>query len=222
MKLYRIPQGATALLFDVDGTLYSNADYAKHQSDVLVHQLATTRGWSIAQAESEIARSKAAIFEASKKHTSLGNAMAALGVDTATSIQWRTLLIKPDRFLKPDMRLRAALQQLATAGFSLAVVTNNPRAIALATLEALGVADLFPVRVCLDDTHVSKPAPQPYLEAARLCGAQPSACISIGDRYDVDLAEPLALGMGAVLVDGVQDLYALPDMLLAETGNHHA
>jgi len=61
----------------------------------------------------------------------------------------------------------------------------------------------------------SKPAREPYELAARLVGQPPERCLSIGDRYDVDLALPLELGMGAILVDGVEDLYGLPGLLLA-------
>jgi phosphoglycolate phosphatase/putative hydrolase of the HAD superfamily len=43
-----------------------------------------------------------------------------------------------------------------------------------------------------------------------LLGADIAGCISIGDRYDIDLALPLKLGMGGILVDGVSDVYRLP------------
>lgn len=215
MTVYRLPERVRALLFDVDGTLYTNPDYGRHQTEVLIRELASSRGWSVERARAELERSKADIFAATGRKTSLGNAMAALGVDLATSVQWRSSLIKPELFVRPDAELRAALRSLAAAGLSLAIVTNNPRSVGLATLTALGVADLFPVAVGLDDTLVSKPAPQPYLEAARRCGVEPAACVSIGDRYDVDLAEPLALGMGAVLVNGAADVYELPALLRA-------
>jgi phosphoglycolate phosphatase/putative hydrolase of the HAD superfamily len=35
----------------------------------------------------------------------------------------------------------------------------------------------------------------------------------VGDRYDIDIALPLQLGMGGVLVDGVSDVYGLPPVL---------
>ena len=46
-----------------------------------------------------------------------------------------------------------------------------------------------------------------------LTGVPFSACLSVGDRYDIDLALPLELGMGAVLVQGVEDVYRLPELL---------
>ena len=72
---------------------------------------------------------------------------------------------------------------------------------------------LFRAVVGLDDTMASKPAPEPFLAASRLLGLKPELCVSIGDRRDVDLSPAMALGMGAVLVDGVEDVYSLPGIL---------
>jgi ribonucleotide monophosphatase NagD (HAD superfamily) len=38
---------------------------------------------------------------------------------------------------------------------------------------------------------------------------EPGACVSVGDRYDMDIAIPLSLGMGGILVAGVADVYQL-------------
>jgi phosphoglycolate phosphatase/putative hydrolase of the HAD superfamily len=35
----------------------------------------------------------------------------------------------------------------------------------------------------------------------------------VGDRYDIDIALPLELGMGGILVDGVEDVYRLPALI---------
>jgi phosphoglycolate phosphatase/putative hydrolase of the HAD superfamily len=34
----------------------------------------------------------------------------------------------------------------------------------------------------------------------------------VGDRYDIDIAIPLELGMGGILVDGVEDTCHLPSL----------
>jgi phosphoglycolate phosphatase/putative hydrolase of the HAD superfamily len=47
-----------------------------------------------------------------------------------------------------------------------------------------------------------------------MCGATLNQCIAIGDRYDIDIALPLELGMGGILVDGVEEVYKLPEILL--------
>lgn len=212
MKVYRLPRVVEAVLFDIDGTLYTNKAYADFQVDVLVDELARQRGESREMAAEAIENARIDLATANGgKRTSLGNAMAALGVDIATSVEWRRRLIEPSRFLDADPRLRAALESLQT--IRLVAVTNNPRSVGEATLKALGVAELFIRVVGLDDTMKSKPASEPYLMAAQAAEATPEACVSVGDRYDVDLAIPLALGMGAILVSGAEDVYALPDIL---------
>jgi phosphoglycolate phosphatase/putative hydrolase of the HAD superfamily len=215
---YRVPATIGAFLFDIDGTLYSHDGYARFQQDVLIRELARIRGQTfeaMAAAVERVRREHAAANDGEK--TSLGNAMAALGVDIATSSAWRARLIKPSAYLHADPELRHALVSLATGlkgqPAVLVAVTNNPRSTGEATLEALGVSDLFLHVVGLDDTMKSKPAAEPYLLAASLAGVAPEYCLSIGDRYDVDLAIPLELGMGAILVSGVADVYTLPTYL---------
>ena len=37
--------------------------------------------------------------------------------------------------------------------------------------------------------------------------------LSVGDRYDIDLALPLEMGMGAVLTNGAEDVIKLTESL---------
>ncbi len=216
MRVYGIPRPVGAALFDIDGTLYSNRAYVDYQVDVLIEELARLSGRSLAAMREDIERTRRSLAEAEgRATTSLGNAMAAWGIDIATSVAWRNRLIDPSLFLKPDLRLAAALSALRGGGIAIAAVTNNPQALGRATLSALGVEGYFGAVVGLDDTMKSKPAREPYELAARLSGQAFERCLSVGDRYDVDLAIPLELGMGAILVDGVEDVYGLPDILLA-------
>ena len=78
---------------------------------------------------------------------------------------------------------------------------------------ALGVADLIEVLVGLDTCNLSKPAKEPFERAAGEAGVSPKNIISVGDRYDLDIAPALELGMGGVLVRGVEDVYKLPSLL---------
>lgn len=216
MRAYGIPRPLGAVLFDIDGTLYTDPAYARHQVDVLIEELAHRSGRDFEAMREDIERTRLSLAQAEgRATTSLGNAMAAWGIDIATSVRWRNALIDPARFLKPDLRLAAALSALRGGGIAIAAVTNNPRELGLATLRALGVEGFFGAVVGLDDTMKSKPAREPYELAARLAGQSPERCLSVGDRYDVDLAVPLELGMGAILVDGVEDVYGLPGLLLA-------
>ena len=214
MRVFRLPASPRAILFDLDSTLYTHPEYAAFQNEVLVGELARRRGVDAARIRAEIQSVRERVARETGKVTSLGNAMAALGVDIPTSVDWRERLIKPGDWLSRDGRLAEALSALA-ARFALAVVTNNPRSVGRETIRALGVEESFRAVVGLDDTMVSKPAREPFELAVRLLGVPAEACVSVGDRYDVDLAVPLELGMGAILVDGVEDVYRLPVLFKA-------
>jgi phosphoglycolate phosphatase/putative hydrolase of the HAD superfamily len=216
MKAFRLPDSCAAVLFDLDSTLYTHAEYARSQIDLPVERLARLRGKTFDEMNAEIARRRREWADSHGGQTlSLGNIFRDMGVSIAESIRWREELYQPERYLAPDRRLCAALE-LLVPGIVLAVVTNNPVSIAERTLAALGVAGLFRAIVGLDTCGVSKPHPEPFTRAAAYCGVPPERCLSVGDRYDIDIALPLELGMGGVLVDGVEDVYRLPELLAAK------
>jgi len=213
MKIFRLPVQCAAILFDLDSTLYTNSEYARLQIDLPIERLARLRGVALSEMREEINRFRENwAREHGGAQISLGNVLAAFGISIEETIKWREELDEPERYLAADEQLRRALEQLESR-FALAVVTNSPVSIAARTLAALGVRDLFKVTVGLDTCHVSKPHEQPLLRAAALCGTGPESCVSVGDRYDIDIALPLKLGMGGILVDGVSDVYTLPEVL---------
>ena len=52
---------------------------------------------------------------------------------------------------------------------------------------------------------------------AKNAGIPCTRCISIGDRYDIDVAVPLQLGMGGIVTECIDDVYHLPDLLITKT-----
>ena len=215
MKIFRIPENCRAVIFDMDSTLYTNKEYEKQQVDVLIERFASLRGKSFDEANWEISGYRKEWTAKNGGSISLGNTLAAFGISIEESVKWRNELVKPRPYIHPDAVLRSTLENLS-GFFSLAVVTNNSVAVANETLDALGVADLFRAVVGLDTCWVSKPHKAPLAKAASLCAAPVETCLSVGDRYDIDIALPLAIGMGGILVDGVEDVYRLPDVLLTE------
>jgi phosphoglycolate phosphatase/putative hydrolase of the HAD superfamily len=212
MRIYQIPHQVSALIFDMDATLYTNPAYAQLQIDCLIERLGHIRGKSFEDMREalESYRSSWAAAHGGQK-ISLGNTLAAFGISIEEGVRWREELIEPALYLKEDRMLRKTLSVLG-ASFALAVVTNNPVSVARKTLSVLGVEDRFTALVGLDTCGVSKPHREPFLRAAELSGAAPETCVSIGDRYDIDISLPLELGMGGILVDGVEDVYKLPHL----------
>jgi len=213
MKIFRIPDQLDTLIFDIDGTLYTNALYVFEQVDAQVRHFAHIKGISEKEARRQIHRYRENWSQQNGgKKISLGNTLLAFGISIEESIEWRNTLLEPSHYLKKDERLRVALEKLG-AGYRMVCVTNNPVLAAKKTLAAIGVDDLLPDVVGLDTCKKSKPAREPLEEAIRIAGTEFSHCLSIGDRYDIDLALPLELGMGGMLVDGAEDLYSLDEIL---------
>jgi phosphoglycolate phosphatase len=90
------------------------------------------------------------------------------------------------------------LAKLKRMGYKMGCVTNKPRSCTGALLEHSRLADFFEVVVAGDDLVESKPAPAPLLYAANQLQIAPQDCVVIGDsRTDVDAARAASM---AVLV----------------------
>jgi phosphoglycolate phosphatase/putative hydrolase of the HAD superfamily len=212
MKVYRLPSDIRALIFDMDLTLYTNPQYGQYQIDSLVERLGKARGLSFEKMSREIEEARKAWADTHDgKKPSFSNLLAGYGISMEENIRWRMEIYEPEKYIKEDPRLGETLKKLRGA-FVLGVVTNNPVSVARKTLTALGVEDLLSILVGLDTCMCAKPHEKPFAEFSSLSGCAPGYCVSIGDRYDIDLVIPLEMGMGAVLVDGVEDVYELPKL----------
>ena len=228
MQTYNLPANPKVLIFDIDSTLYTCPEYAHEQIDSQIRHWAALNGYSADGARNMIAdfrRKWAAEHDGQK--ISLGNLFKFFGVSIETSIEWRKTLFDPADYLRRDENLISALAFLSKK-FYMICVTNNPVEPARKTLEVIGISEFFPEIVGLDTCMASKPSKKiidKALEFANLHFEKvglPSAtqkicyedCISIGDRYDIDLALPIELGMGGILVSGAEEVCNLCEILL--------
>ena len=215
MKIYKIPTDLRAFIFDIDSTLYTNQAYAFEQVDCQVRQFAKERGITADEARRMVAdyRKKFAAEHNGSK-VSLGNTLLAFGVPISQSVEWRRQLLEPADFLDRDDRLIETLKILQEK-YQLICVTNNPVLPARKTLDAIGISGFFPEIVGLDTCLKSKPAVEPFQTAvdrlSKSAGEEIKAenCLAVGDRYDMDIALPLEMGMGGILVSGVEEVYQI-------------
>lgn len=214
MELYNIPANPKTLIFDIDGTLYTSAEFVQEQIDVQVRHWADINGMTHEEARKKISdfRKKYASENDGKK-ISLGNVFLNFGVDIDTSIRWRIELLKPENFLKPNKELKSVLEKAAEK-FILIAVTNNPVEAARKTLAVLGIDKIIPEIIGLDTCRKSKPAKEILDLALERTGAKAEECISIGDRYDIDLSLPVKMGMGGVLVNGAEEVVQFINSIL--------
>ena len=91
------------------------------------------------------------------------------------------------------------LEALRRKGFRMAVVTNKPVFATNKILQALGLAEFFPVAVGGDSVQQRKPHPAPLLVAARQLEVDVGQALMVGDNiHDVEAAH--AAGMRCVAV----------------------
>lgn len=213
MQIYRIPGHLSTIIFDIDSTLYTNQAYAVEQVDVQIRHFADLRGISADEARRMVGdyRRKWSAEHNGQK-VSLGNTLTAFGVTIQDSIHWRQDLLEPSLYLKKDETLISVLILLKKK-YKLICVTNNPVLPARKTLEAIGIDKIIPDIIGLDTCCKSKPAREPFLAACKSTQTPPEQCLSVGDRYDMDISLPLEMKMGAILVDGVIDVYKLPEII---------
>ncbi len=83
--------------------------------------------------------------------------------------------------------------------FPLAVASGGLKPLVLATLETLGIREHFQAVVTYEDVKNGKPAPDTYLEAARLLGVEPARCLVFEDT-PLGLEAAANAGMQSVLV----------------------
>ncbi len=215
MKKFNIPKNPRLLIFDIDSTLYTCPAYAHEQIDCQIRHYAKLNGMTAEEARKKVSdfRKKWAEEHGGKK-ISLGNLFTHFGISIETSIKWRKTLFDPYDYLQKDEKLIKSLENLSKR-FIMTCVTNNPVEPARKTLEAIGISSFFPTIVGLDTCMLSKPSKtildtaieKAYEDFGEKVGYE--NCISIGDRYDIDLDLAIQLGMGGILVNGAQDLYEI-------------
>jgi FMN phosphatase YigB (HAD superfamily) len=212
MKTFLDATTFRAVLFDIDNTLYRDTTYVDHQIAVLIERLALHRGESVDQTHRLVQRTREELERRDGRRPSLGNTFVALGIPIKLSVAWRSELIHPEEFLAADDDLRQILESLRTR-FELIAITNNPVAVGSATLDVLGVGDLFRIVVGLDTCHQSKPAWGPFETALAAVGVAPHEAIAVGDRYDIDLEPIIVRGGSGILFEHDHDIRSLPQIL---------
>jgi len=81
----------------------------------------------------------------------------------------------------------------------MAIASGGGRIVVEKTLQALGISDMFDEVVTANDVENGKPAPDIFLEAARLLGVEPAGCVVFEDA-PAGIEAARAAGMEVVVV----------------------
>jgi HAD superfamily hydrolase (TIGR01509 family) len=106
---------------------------------------------------------------------------------------------------------RELLAEVRAASIPYALVTSSQRAFADAVLAGAGFH--FPVTVTGDDVSNTKPAPDPYLLAAKLLDAAPEQCVALEDSPN-GAASATAAGCHVIAVPSLLPIPPSPGRLV--------
>jgi phosphoglycolate phosphatase/putative hydrolase of the HAD superfamily len=173
MRVFFLPNDIKGIVFDIDGTLYSNDAYAASQEEEILKRFAEERALPLEEVKAMVEGYRRDFAERNGgRRPSLGNTFLSFGVSIGVSSLWREEVLRPELFLSPDSRLAETLSILSGAtGFS---GTNNPTSVGRRTLKALGVSEFFPSVIGLDRSGESKPAKRPFILASEELSLQRS------------------------------------------------
>jgi len=216
MKIIAQPVNILGLIFDIDQTLYDNREYYDGQKTLLIKKLAKSQGKSFDKM-SELINKVQQDYMAKNdgRKLSLGNLLLRFGISLEESCIWRTKLFKPEKYLKKDRKLISTMKNLSKE-YKIAAVTNTSTQIARRTLKVLGILSFFCPVVGIEKTLISKPTIKPYIYVSEKLQIPLQNFISIGDRFEIDVELPVKYGMGGIVVEGIEDVYALPEILKKE------
>lgn len=188
-----------ALVFDLDDTLYPQAEFLQGAWVRVADRCAELTGVDGAPFERELARVAA---EGSDRGGIIDRALDSFGLDARLAPELVATFhgFHPDR-LTPYDGVGAALEALS-ARVPLVVLTDGEPNQQRAKLDATGLRSCFRAVVCSDDrgrTH-RKPHPAAFRAALDAVGVPASQAVMIGDRPDKDVVGASAAGMRAIRV----------------------
>lgn len=182
----------TAVIFDCDGLLVD------------------TEGHWVSLQDQYLARHGAAL-DAVTRRAITGRAAEVVVVTIAEAVgkdpmQVGTELMEEHRRTIGDTMapLPGALETLRAiaAVRPVAVASNSPRDMLETKLVDLGIADIVDAAISFDDVAAPKPAPDMYVAAARVLGADPADCLGFEDS-ETGADAALAAGLQLIVVPSI-------------------
>ena len=86
--------------------------------------------------------------------------------------------------LEPIEGIPALMQKLSKANIPMAVASSSPRVYITAVLEKFGIVDYFDSVISGEEVNQGKPAPDIYLETAKVLGVEPKDCVVLEDSHN--------------------------------------
>lgn len=204
--------GIRALVFDLDGTLYVSDGLGHEIEASAMRHIASVRGISREEAALLVMETRKAIAARTGRTASLSHACLELGIDLRELHRHFVSDIVPEPFLVRDERVVALLRRLGER-FDLHIYTNNDLPLASRIMDTLGIAGFFRRIFTIEDSWRPKPDRAVLADIFREIGCEPTQCLFVGDRYDIDLRLPMELGCRGFHTRTVDELLTIETIL---------
>ena len=194
MPLFTLPTRAySAFIFDCDGTLADSMPlHQKAWVSALRKYGATFEfGWELFMSRA----GKSIELTVAELNAEFGMALDPALVSAAQRAEYDVLALG----VKPIDEVVAFARERAQAGCPVSVASGGDAPTVARTLRTIGVSDLFPIVVTVEDVAHGKPAPDLFLLAAKRMGVAPADCLVFEDSL-LGITAAERAGMGAVLV----------------------
>lgn len=201
-----------SIVFDLDGTLYTQQKIADQIMAAAARLVAESRGVSLKKGGEMIRQARKRLAETHDEDPPLTRTCMELGIEIGDFHRALQDHVTPERFLSYDPALAALLDSLRDQ-CELFVYTNNSLPLTQKILALLGVEDLFSRLYTIEFTWRPKPDPDALERILEDIGGPPESFLFVGDRKTVDLDPPDALGIPTLLVSETGDLLQIHKLL---------
>jgi putative hydrolase of the HAD superfamily len=215
----------TAVVLDVDGTMYSQGSVRRHMAARLawfalqhpVLGLRTVRGLRAYRQAQEQLRARAGTCPVAQSQVEEAERRCGYSAGFLRECVRRWMETAPLEAIRQARYpgLLEFCEWARQAGLRRAVLSDyDPRE----KLRALEVEDYFPVIACAQDPDIGvfKPNPAGLMAAVGRLGASPEETVYVGDRPEVDGALALAAGVAGVILR--RPVRTVPRHLIAVSG----
>jgi HAD superfamily hydrolase (TIGR01549 family) len=228
-----------AILFDLDDTLYDHTLV----SHIALRETATHDDVLRAADADEVARVNGEWLERLHVDVQHGNR----SLEDARVERWRQILshfgadsnvakarelatVQRREYLRNERLIDGAipsLENLAAAGYSLAIVSNNTREEQLGKLQRLGIARYFASVIVSADQGFAKPDPRIFHVALEAIGCEADTAIHVGDSWTADVVGAQNAGIRPIWFNrfqataafgGVEQISRLPELAVLLRG----
>lgn len=192
--LFSLPtRDYAAFIFDCDGTLADSMPLHQRAWVAALRKYGATFdfGWELFMSRA----GKSSELTVTELNAEFGMTLDPLLVASAQRAEYEALSLG----VKPIDQVVAYARARAQAGCPVSVASGGDASTVARTLRIIGVADLFPVVVTVEDVEHGKPAPDLFLLAARRMGVAAEQCLVFEDSL-LGITAAERAGMGAVLV----------------------